>query len=221
MLSVSDTGHGMDAGTLRHIWEPFFTTKPAGQGTGLGLPVVYGSVKQSGGFVAVDSEVGRGTVVRVYWPEVLPEMDLVGELPVPRPAVGGRETVLVVEDERVVRALIVRALRALGYRCLEADDAGNALGVLEREEGRIDLVVTDVVMPGISGGDLGSRLTELYPTLPVLYTSGFADDDVIRRGLVDAARPFLQKPFTPTELGLRVREVLDSPAAREHRVQNT
>jgi CheY-like chemotaxis protein len=221
MLSVSDTGHGMDSGTLQHIWEPFFTTKPAGQGTGLGLPVVYGSVKQSGGFVAVDSEVGRGTVVRVYWPEVIQETDQVGELPAQRPAEGGRETVLVVEDERVVRALIVRALRVLGYRCLEADDASDALRVLEHEEGQLDLVITDVVMPGISGGDLGSRLAELYPTLPVLYTSGFADDDVIRRGLLDATRPFLQKPFTPAELGLRVREVLDSPAARQHRVQNT
>jgi len=221
MLSVSDTGHGMDSGTLQHIWEPFFTTKPAGQGTGLGLPVVYGSVKQSGGFVAVVSEVGRGTVVRVYWPEIPQETDQLGELTAPRPTERGRETVLVVEDERVVRALIVRALRVLGYRCLEADDAGDALRVLEREEGHLDLVITDVVMPGISGGDLGSRLAELYPTLPVLYTSGFADDDVIRRGLLDATRPFLQKPFTPAELGLKVREVLDSPAAREHRVQNT
>jgi len=219
MLSVTDTGYGMDSDTLQRIWEPFFTTKPAGQGTGLGLSVVYGSVKQSGGFVSVDSEVDRGTVIKVYWPEILQETDQLGDLPV-RPAERGRETVLVVEDERVVRALMVRTLRGFGYRCLEADDAGEALRVLKREAGHLDLVVTDVVMPGISGGDLGARLAEQYPTMPVLYTSGFADDDVIRRGLLDATRPFLQKPFTPTDLGRKVREVLDSPAVREQRIQN-
>ncbi|HEV8455203.1 MAG TPA: PAS domain S-box protein [Gemmatimonadales bacterium] len=220
MLAVTDTGHGMDPATLQHIWEPFFTTKPAGKGTGLGLSVVYGSVKQSGGFVWVDSEVGRGTAVRVYWPEVLQEAGQLGELPAPRPAERGRESVLVVEDERVVRALIVRSLVRLGYRCVQAADAGEALQVLEQEEGHVDLVITDVVMPGISGGDLGLRLAERYPALPVLYTSGFADDDVIRRGLLDATRPFLQKPFNPAELGRKVREVLDSPAVREHPVQN-
>jgi PAS domain S-box-containing protein len=219
MLAVTDTGYGMDSATLKHIWEPFFTTKPAGQGTGLGLSVVYGSVKQSGGFVWVDSEVGRGTSVRVYWPEILQEGDQLGELPVQAPAERGRETVLVVEDERVVRALIVRTLTGLGYHCLEAGDAGEALRVLEQEEGRIDLVLTDVVMPGISGGDLGSRVAERYPALPVLYVSAFADDDVIRRGLLDASRPFLQKPFATADLARKVREVLDSPAAREHRVQ--
>jgi two-component system, cell cycle sensor histidine kinase and response regulator CckA len=219
MLSVSDTGHGMDPATLTHIWEPFFTTKPAGRGTGLGLSVVYGSVKQSGGFVWVDSEVGRGTVVRVYWPEIHHEAEALGELPTLRPAARGSETVLVVEDERVVRALIVRSLTGLGYRCVEAADAGEALRVLEREEGQIDLVITDVVMPGVSGGDLGSRLAPRYPSLPVLYTSGYADDDVVRRGLLDASRPFLQKPFTPGDLARKMREVLDSSSGREHRVQ--
>jgi two-component system, cell cycle sensor histidine kinase and response regulator CckA len=219
MLAVSDTGHGMDPATLQRIWEPFFTTKAPGKGTGLGLSVVYGSVKQSGGFVWVDSEVGRGTVVRLYWPEILQEADQLGELPVPRPAERGRETVLVVEDERVVRALMVRSLTGLGYRCVEAADAGEALRVLEREEGQLDLIITDVVMPGISGGDLGSRLAEQYPTLPVLYTSGFADDDVIRRGLLHASRPFLQKPFTPADMARKVREVLDATSDREHRVE--
>lgn len=219
MLAVSDTGHGMDPATLQHIWEPFFTTKPAGKGTGLGLSVVYGSVKQSGGFVWVDSEVGRGTVVRAYWPEIVQEAEPLSELPAPKPAERGREMVLVVEDERVVRALMVRSLTGLGYRCLEAGDAAEALRVLEREGGQLDLVITDVVMPGISGGDLGARLAERYPMLPVLYTSGFADDDVIRRGLLDVSRPFLQKPFAPGDLARKVREVLDSPAAREQRVQ--
>jgi CheY-like chemotaxis protein len=214
MLAVSDTGHGMDPDTLQHIWEPFFTTKPAGKGTGLGLSVVYGSVKQSGGFVWVDSDVGRGTVVRVYWPEIVQEAEQPAELPAARPVERGRETVLVVEDERVVRALMVRSLTDLGYRCVEAGNAEEALLVLQREE-HLDLVITDVVMPGTSGGDLGLLLAERYPGLQVLYTSGFADNDVIRRGLLDASRPFLQKPFAPRELARKVREVLDSPAVQE------
>jgi two-component system cell cycle sensor histidine kinase/response regulator CckA len=214
MLAVADTGHGMDPDTLQHIWEPFFTTKPTGSGTGLGLAVVYGSVKQSGGFVWVDSEVGRGTVVRVYWPVMVQETDQVPELPAARPDERGRETVLVVEDERVVRALMVRSLAGLGYRCLEAGSAEEALQVLQQEK-HADIVVTDVVMPGTSGGDLGLLLAERYPSLPVLYTSGFADNDVVRRGLLDAGRPFLQKPFTPRELARKVREVIESHAVQE------
>jgi PAS domain S-box-containing protein len=219
MLAVSDTGHGIDPDTLQHIWEPFFTTKPAGKGTGLGLSVVYGSVKQSGGFVWVDSEVGRGTIVRVYWPEVLQEAEQLVELPVARPVERGRETVLVVEDERVVRALMVRSLTGLGYHCVEAGNAEEALLVLQREQ-HLDLVITDVVMPGTSGGELGLLVAERYPGLRVLYTSGFADNEVIRRGLLDASRPFLQKPFAPRELARKVRELLDSPALQEQsRVQ--
>jgi len=213
MLSVADTGHGMDPDTLQHIWEPFFTTKAAGKGTGLGLSVVYGSVKQSGGFVRVDSEVGRGTEVQVYWPQIAAETEQVAELPSSRPAERGSETVLFVEDERMVRALMVRSLTNLGYRCLEAGDAEEALAVLEREK-HIDIVITDVVMPGISGGELGMILADRYPDLPVLYTSGFADNEVIRRGLLDASRPFLQKPFGPRDLARKVREVLETPAAQ-------
>ena len=211
-LSVTDTGHGMDEVTLQHIWEPFFTTKPAGKGTGLGLSVVYGSVKQSGGFVRVESEVGSGTTIRVYWPEYTQEAEAANDASLPGTVERGKEKVLVVEDEQVVRALIVRTLRGLGYACLEASSAEEALRMLAQEEQRVDLVVTDVVMPGISGGDLGSRLAERYPDLRVLYTSGFADDEMIRRGLLDATRPFLQKPFTPADLGRKVREVLDAPA---------
>ena len=214
MLVVSDTGHGIDPDTLQHIWEPFFTTKPAGKGTGLGLSVVYGSVKQSGGFVRADSEVGSGTVVRVYWPLITTETEQVAELPSSRAAERGSEMVLVVEDERVVRALMVRGLTSLGYRCLEAGDADEALVVLQLEK-QIDLVITDVVMPGISGGELGLIIGERYPTIPVLYTSAFADNEVVRRGLLDAARPFLQKPFGPRDLARKVREVLDSAALQE------
>ena len=216
VLSVHDTGHGMDPDTLQHIWEPFFTTKPAGQGTGLGLSVVYGSVKQSGGFVWAESEVGRGTTIRVYWPEISAISEQTGEIPVPTPVQRGTEDVLVVEDEPVVRALIVRTVEGFGYRCLEAHDATEALRLLEQEQGNFDLVITDVVMPGMSGKQLGELLAHKYPALPVLYTSGFANNDIIRRGLLDASRPFLQKPFTPDDLARKIRDVLEASTAGDY-----
>jgi PAS domain S-box-containing protein len=209
-LAVTDTGHGMGADTLQRIWEPFFTTKPPGQGTGLGLSSVYGAAKQSGGFVWAASELGRGTTVRVYWPEVPAEPEPLRE-PSDMPAVeGGSETVLVVEDEDLVRALVVRALRSHGYVCREARDAAEALRLLEHGQAGIDLVITDVVMPGMSGGGLGDRLAVILPGLTVLYTSAFVDEDVIRRGLLEQGRPFLQKPCTPYDLARKVREVLDA-----------
>jgi PAS domain S-box-containing protein len=213
MLSVTDTGHGMDAATLQRIWEPFFTTKPPGQGTGLGLASVYGAAKQSGGFVWADSEPGRGTTVQVYWPEIRASAEALAEPEHLPPLAGGSETVLVVEDEDVVRALAVRALRSFGYTCREARDANEALRLLDEEGAHVALVITDVVMPGMSGRDLGERLALLRPGVPVVYMSGFADEDVIRRGLLKEGRPFLQKPFTPHDLARVVREALDAEAA--------
>jgi PAS domain S-box-containing protein len=213
MLSVTDTGHGMDAATLQRIWEPFFTTKPLGKGTGLGLASVYGAAKQSGGFVWADSEPGRGTTVQVYWPEIRAAVEPPVE-PAAAPApVEGSETVLIVEDEELVRALSVRALRSFGYMCHHARDAGEALRLLNEQETQVDLVVTDVVMPRMSGGELGERLAHLRPGVPVVYTSAFTDEDVIRRGMLGEGRPFLQKPFTPTELARVVREALDAAGA--------
>jgi PAS domain S-box-containing protein len=212
MLSVTDTGHGMDAATLQRIWEPFFTTKPQGRGTGLGLASVYGAAKQSGGFVWADSEPGRGTTVQVYWPEIRAAVEAPADLESAAPVVGGSETILVVEDEELVRALGVRALRSVGYTCHEARDPADALRFLGDPEMHVDLVVTDVVMPGMSGGDLGDRLERLRPGLPVVYTSAFTDEDVIHRGMLGPGRPFLQKPFTPSELARAVREALDEAA---------
>jgi CheY-like chemotaxis protein len=210
MLAVADTGHGMDAATLQRIWEPFFTTKPPGRGTGLGLASVYGAAKQSGGFVWADSELGRGTTVQVYWPEIRAAAELPAEPEPLPPLVGGNETLLIVEDEELVRALTVRVLRSFGYSCHQAHDASEALRLLDDAETRVDLMVTDVVMPGMSGRELGDRLARLRPGIPVLYTSGFTDEDVIRRGMLEEGRPFLQKPFKPHELVRAVREALDS-----------
>jgi two-component system cell cycle sensor histidine kinase/response regulator CckA len=213
MLAVTDTGHGMDAATLQRIWEPFFTTKPAGQGTGLGLASVYGAVKQSGGFVWADSEPGRGTTVQVYWPVIRAQPEPLGDSSRLPEVKGGSERVLVVEDEDLVRALVMRALRSSGYQCCEARNAAEALRLLEQERTQFDLVITDVVMPGMSGGGLGDRLALLRPGLPVLYTSAFTNEDVIRRGLLDKERPFLQKPCTIHDLARKVREVLDATAS--------
>jgi PAS domain S-box-containing protein len=212
MVAVTDTGHGMDATTLQRIWEPFFTTKPTGEGTGLGLSSVYGAVKQSGGFVWADSEPGRGTTVEVYWPQSLAEPDPLEESS--RLSVeGGSETILIVEDEDLVRALAVRVLKSEGYRCYEARNAEEAIRLFEQEKIDIDLVITDVVMPGMSGGGLGDRLERLRPGVPILFTSGYTDEDVIRRGLLENNRPFLQKPSTPQELARKVRTVLDAAAS--------
>jgi two-component system, cell cycle sensor histidine kinase and response regulator CckA len=212
MLSVTDTGLGMDAATLQRIWDPFFTTKPVGQGTGLGLSSVYGAAKQSGGFVWADSEPGHGTAVQVYWPEIRTEAEPLAAAVAPPAVQGGHETVLVVEDEELVRALAVRTLQAQGYRCLQARDAREALRLAQPEQGALDLVITDVVMPGMSGGGLGDRLALLRPGLPILYTSAFTDEEVIRRGMLEQGRPFLQKPCRPDELARTVREVLDAAA---------
>ena len=209
MLAVADTGHGMDAATLQRIWEPFFTTKPPGRGTGLGLASVYGAAKQSGGFVWADSEPGRGTTVQVYWPEIRAAAEPPAEPESLPPLVGGTETLLIVEDEELVRALTVRVLRSFGYICHQAHDASEALRLLDDAEARVDLMVTDVVMPGMGGRELGDRLSRLRPGTPVLYTSGFTDEDVIRRGMLEEGRPFLQKPFKPHELVRAVREALD------------
>jgi CheY-like chemotaxis protein len=209
MLAVSDTGHGMDPATLQRIWEPFFTTKPSGRGTGLGLSAVYGAVKQSGGFVWAESAPGQGTVISVYWPEDQLKAEQLldsGGLPgVER----GTETVLVVEDEPLVRSLTVRTLGRLGYGCFVAERAEHALRMVRDGEVRPDLVITDVVLPGRSGGWLAEQLLLEIPGLPMLFMSGFTDEEVMRRGLLAAGRPFLQKPFAPAELAREVRRVLD------------
>ena len=208
LLRVSDTGHGMDPETASHVFEPFFTTKGVGKGTGLGLSTVYGIVKQSDGYVWVDSEPGRGTTFRIYLPLAdLPVAPATGAPP--RVTLGGGETVLVVEDEVLVRDLCARLLEAEGYTVLVAESGTEALGLLERHAARVRLVLTDVAMAGIGGRELGRRLGEIRPGLPVLYMSGYPVDEVVRRGLLQEHQPFLQKPFVPAALADAVRSLLD------------
>jgi PAS domain S-box-containing protein len=208
MVAVSDTGTGMDAETKARIFEPFFTTKEKGKGTGLGLSTVYGIVKQSGGNIWVYSEPGKGTTFKVYLPRV--EEILAEGAPRSQdslPAVG-TETVLVVEDEPSIRTLSRRVLEARGYRVLEAGNGKDALERVRGEEGPIHLLLTDLVMPDMPGTELASRLEQLRPGVRVLFMSGYTDDGVVRNGLLGSGRAFLQKPFTPTILANKVREIL-------------
>ena len=215
MLAVSDSGVGIPREIERHIFEPFFTTKEPGKGTGLGLATVYGIVKQSGGYIECDSEPGRGTTFRIYLPRVDVPAPGVERLGRPADAAGGTETILLVEDEEGVRELARDILRATGYTVIEARDGAEALLLSERHQGPLDLLLTDVVMPRMSGRELAERLTSLRPDLSVLYMSGYTDDAVIRHGVLGAGTAFLQKPFTPAILVGRVRETLDlsRPAA--------
>lgn len=206
VLAVSDTGHGMSPDTMRHIFEPFYTTKAIGKGTGLGLATVYGIVKQSGGYVWAYSEIGKGSTFKVYLPL---ERNAVPVAPAETAtARGNGELVLLVEDEPVVRQMAARALQEHGYGVVAASGGTEALSTVERLDGTIHLVVTDVVMPGMDGPELARHLARLKPGIPVLFMSGYTDDDVVRRGLLEAGEPFLQKPFDPETLVERVAELV-------------
>jgi two-component system, cell cycle sensor histidine kinase and response regulator CckA len=208
-LGVNDTGIGMDERTKARLFEPFFTTKGPGQGTGLGLATVYGIVTQSDGHIAVQSKPGRGTSFRVYLPRVNVSLPKVGDS---RPAADalprGVETLLLVEDEPAVRDLDRRVLTDCGYTVLEAKDGREAVRVAKGHGGRIDLLVSDVVMPHLGGRELAEELLTIRPDVKVLFVSGYTDDAIVRHG-VGAEYAFLQKPFTPAGLAKKVREVLD------------
>jgi PAS domain S-box-containing protein len=209
MLTVSDTGTGMDEATQARIFEPFFTTKGQGRGTGLGLATVYGVVKQSGGYIWVYSEIDHGTTFKVYLPQVGSEIDkpLVEKInsgPAP-----GTETILFVEDEESVRELVGEYLRGRGYRIIEASDGIQALDLAAKHDGAIHLLITDVVMPRLSGRELATRLAAKRPSLKVLYISGYTDDSIFRHGVLEGGMAFLQKPFNLKSIAQKVREVLD------------
>jgi PAS domain S-box-containing protein len=208
MLAISDTGLGMDEATRQRIFEPFFTTKEKGRGTGLGLSTAYGIVKQSGGYIWVYTEPGTGTTFKIYLPRVAAPAD---PLPVAEPmsvSAGGKETILVVEDERSVRALVRKTLESKGYTVLEAEAGVEAVEIARTLP--VNLVLTDMVLPGIGGSEIAARILEIHPDVKVLYTSGYTDDAIVRRGLLERGAAFIEKPFTPNALARRVREILDS-----------
>ena len=208
MLAVTDTGCGMDEATKARIFEPFFTTKAPGKGTGLGLATVYGIVTQWGGFIWVYSEPGHGTSFKIYLPEV--EGAAAAATAAPHARIpGGTETVLLVEDAAALRAVAQQVLERHGYTVLAAPDAEAALGLAAGHRGRIHLLLTDVVMPGLSGRHLAERLTLTRPDIRVLYASGYTDDSVVRHGILESGTAYLQKPFTPDALARKVRAVLD------------
>ncbi|MDQ2669117.1 MAG: response regulator, partial [Gemmatimonadota bacterium] len=218
-LSVSDTGHGMDADTLAQVFEPFFTTKEVGKGTGLRLSMVFGTVSQSGGGITVTSAPNQGATFSLYFPRVA--LPVLAEPSAALPVMGGRETILLVEDDASVLELATRALTEHGYTVVSVGDPNQALtwAAARDRDGRrpADLLVTDVVMPEISGPELADRLRVRWPALRALFLSGYTDDSVVAHGLHDASMDFLRKPFVPDVLARRVREALDDTRPRHSR----
>ena len=211
LISVTDDGTGMDAETLRRAFEPFFTTKPRGKGTGLGLATVYGIVRQSGGRIRARSEPGRGATFEIYLPSVAAEPEVVRAPEPERAPPRGSERVLVVEDQAEVRRLTSKLLRAHGYEVLEASDGPEALRISGREPGAIHLLATDVIMPGMNGRQVALALEHSRPAMRVLYLSGYADESIVRHGVLEPGLTLLAKPFTAEALARTVREVLDAP----------
>jgi two-component system cell cycle sensor histidine kinase/response regulator CckA len=209
MLSVTDTGSGMTPEVKERLFEPFFTTKGPGRGTGLGLAAVYGMVKQSGGHIFVYSEPGHGTTFKIYLPRVEEPAQIAKGPLAERRLPSGSETVLVVEDDAAVRELAVRILKGLGYEVLEAASGEEALGVCKAHGGHIDLVLTDVVMPGMDGRVLVQSLKEVHPGAKAIFMSGYTDNVILHHGILEEGMNFIHKPFTVEGLGRKVREVLD------------
>jgi signal transduction histidine kinase len=208
LLSVTDTGAGMDEETKSHIFEPFFTTKGPGKGTGLGLATVYGIVRQTGGGISVKSEPGRGSTFKIYLPMVLAPLDYTRTVAAPVEKPHNFETILVVEDEEIVRDLVCAVLEEEGYNVLCAGDGLEALDLAENFDGTIDLLVTDVIMPHMNGPELAARLVDVRPEMKVLYVSGYSDNDIGDHGMLDSGFELLQKPFTPQTLAGKIREVI-------------
>src|ERR1051326_4510679 len=212
-MIVSDSGMGIPRDQLEHVFEPFFTTKEAGKGTGLGLATVYGVVKQSGGFIWVYSEIGLGTTFKIYLPRTVQKNEIIARAVLtetPR----GSETVLLVEDEADVRELTREFLTRSGYTVIEAGNGEDGLRASRDYPGRIDLLITDVVMPKMSGPALAASLAAERPSMKVLFVSGYAENTVLRHGSIDVTARFLPKPFDLPSLARKVRQVLEEPLAR-------
>jgi CheY-like chemotaxis protein len=215
LLTVTDTGRGMAPDVQARIFEPFFTNKAEGRGTGLGLAVVLGIVRQSGGHIDVESRPGGGAKFKIYLPTVHGLAEGPAQSASPSP-VGGSETVLLVEDEEPVRSVTTLLLEALGYRVLQAENGQDALRLFEANREKIDLLMADVVMPDLSGREVAEALQAMDPHLKVLFQSGYTDDTVVRRGILRAEVAFLKKPFSLDDLARKVREALDRPPNSSH-----
>jgi len=216
MLDITDTGTGMSEEVQTHLFEPFFTTKPAGKGTGLGLATCFGIVKQNGGHINLDSELGRGTTFRIYFPQVQSELEPAYAPTQPAAVAGGCETVLLVEDEPAVRELTAYILRDKGYTVFEAANGEEGLRLARQHEGKIDLVVADVVMPIMGGKEMADNLRASYPDTKVLFTSGYTEDAIGQHGVLRPGIVFLQKPYVTATLARKVREVLDEGLTTTH-----
>jgi CheY-like chemotaxis protein len=217
-LAVSDTGIGMSTETASQAFEPFFTTKSAGKGTGLGLSMVYGFVNQSKGHVEIDTVLGRGTTVRIFLPQLAAagaqDAPSAGRSATPVDPHGRGETILVTEDDSGVRGFVVEALRELNYRLLEADSAAAALEIIAQADLRIDLLLTDVVMPGITGRELADQAKAIQPNIKILFMTGYSQDAIVHQGRLDPGIELIEKPFRQDALAARVRAVLDSGIVR-------
>jgi CheY-like chemotaxis protein len=208
VLAVSDNGHGIDRETQQRLFEPFFTTKPLGQGTGLGLATVLGIVAQSGGHICVYSEVGLGTTFKIYLPRTNERIDAAHAEVTPNRIAPGTETILLVEDETLVRDFIQRVLRRQGYTVHPMKDPAEAMEFSRSHSARIDAVLTDVVLPGMNGRALAAHLQREHPESRVLFMSGYTDHAIVHNGILDPSMRFLQKPFTPAALLKKIKEVL-------------
>ena len=210
MLAVHDSGCGMDEHTKVHLFEPFFTTKELGKGTGLGLAMIHGFINQSGGHISVESQLGLGSTIKVYLPEVQKALRSSGKLPLGIDGIPhGNETVLLVEDDDAVRIFASQVLQACGYTVLKAAGGQEAIQLIKTHSGQVQILVSDVVMPGLCGREVAEQVRALEPAIKVLFLSGYTDDAVIRHGIRASEVAFLQKPFTPSELAVKVRKVLD------------
>jgi CheY-like chemotaxis protein len=213
LLAVTDTGMGMDEETCQRAFEPFFTTKRVGEGTGLGLSTVYGIVKQSNGSIGIYSEPGKGTTFKTYLPRVTELSEPLETAPPPASELHGTETILVVEDQAEVRKLIIKILRNYGYRVLEAANGEDALLLCGRCPDPLPLMITDVVMPGMTGRDLAARFASLRPEMQVLYISGYTANIITNQGVLESGAAYQSKPFAPVALAQKVRELLDKRAS--------
>jgi len=209
MLAVADTGTGMSDEVKTHLFEPFFTTKPAGKGTGLGLATCFGIVKQNSGHISVHSELGSGTTFKIYFPRVQSALEPARVRTKSAEVAGGVETVLLVEDEPVVRELAAFVLREKGYTVIEAVNGEEGLLSARRHNGKVDLVLTDVVMPVMGGKEMADALRASHPDTKVLFTSGYTGDAIVHHGVLRPGIEFLQKPYMTATLARKVREVLD------------